>query len=185
LISADGTLAAKRLELLRDAVPHAMRIAVLSPEDPNFALQLEETRKAAAAMKVALDVVQVSGSDYAAAFSKLGTLKPDALVVGAHSFFMLDRQAIIALAAQYRLPAVYEWPEQVRDGGLLAYGTSLDGLYARMAVYVDQLFRGKKPAELPVEQPTVFNVAINLKTAKALGLQIPSSLLLRADEVVQ
>ena len=106
-------------------------------------------------------------------------------MVGAHTFFMVDRKLIIALAAKYRLPAVYEWPEQVRDGGLLAYGTSLDGLYSRMAFYVDQLFRGKKPADLPVEQPTTFRVVLNLGTAKVLGLTVPPALMVRADEVIQ
>ena len=185
LISADGTLAAKRLELLREVVPRAARIAILAPEDPDFQIQLEETRKAAALLKVGLDVVEARGGDYAGAFVKLGVLRPEALVVGAHNFFMQDRKPIIALAAKYRIPAVYEWAEQVRDGGLMAYGTSLDGLNARLAIYADQLFRGKKPADIPVEQPTTFGVALNLKTARALGLTIPQSLLLRADEVIQ
>ncbi len=185
LISAEGTLAAKRLELLREAVPRAAHVAMLAPEDTSFRVQLEETRKAANALKLDLNVVEARAGDYASAFAKLVALRPDALVVGAHTFFMQDRKPIIALAAKHRLPAVYEWPEQVRDGGLLAYGTSLDGLYSRIAVYTDQLFRGKKPADLPIEQPKTFSVALNLKTARALGLSVPQSILLRADEVIQ
>ena len=107
------------------------------------------------------------------------------LVVGASTFFMLDRKRIIALAEKYRLPAVYEWPEQVRDGGLIAYGTSLDGLYARIGVYADELFRGKKPADMPVEQPRKFELVVNLKTARAISIRIPQSILLRADRVIE
>ena len=185
LISADGTLAAKRIELLREAVPHAVRFAVLAPPERNFRLQLDETRKAANVHGITLDVEELQQGDYAGAFARIAARKPDALVVGAHTLFMMDRLAIIALAAQYRLPAVYEWPEQVRDGGLLAYGTDLDRLWTRVAVYADQLLIGRKPSDLPVEQPTTFRLALNLRTAKALGLVLPQSLLLRADEVVQ
>ena len=126
----------------------------------------------------------VHGNDYAGAFATLAARRPEALVVGAHSIFSVDRKPIIALAARYRLPAVYEWPEQVRDGGLMAYGTSLDGLYARLAAYAAQLFRGRRPAELPVEQPTTFRLVVNQRTAAALGLAIPPAFLLRADEVI-
>ncbi len=184
LISADGTLASKRLELLREAVPNATRIALLAPGDPTFRFQIDETRKAAEALRLELDVTTVRGSDYAGAFQSLAARRPDALVVGAHSIFSVDRQPIIALAARHRLPAVYEWPEQVRDGGLMAYGTSLDALYGRLASYAAQLFGGRKPAELPVEQPTTYRFVVNQRTAKALGLAIPPGLLLRADEVI-
>jgi putative ABC transport system substrate-binding protein len=185
LISADGTLAGKRLEFLRELAPRAARIGMLAPDVPSFRLQLQETQKAAAALKLELEVVKVRGGDYSGAFATISSRRPDALVVGASTFFMRDRKAIIALAAKHRLPAVYEWPEQVRDGGLIAYGTSLDGLYARIGAYADQLFRGKKPADLPVERPTEFELVINLKTAKALGLKIPQSLLLRADRLIE
>ena len=185
LIAADGTLAGKRLELLRELVPHAARIGMLVPDVPGFQLQLQETQQAAAALKVRLEVVKVRGGDYSGAFATISDRRLDALVVGASTFFMLDRKPIIALAAKYRLPAVYEWPEQVRDGGLIAYGTSLDRLYARIGAYAVELFRGKKPADLPVEQPVKFDLAINLRTAKTLGLNIPQSLLVRADRVIE
>ena len=96
-----------------------------------------------------------------------------------------DRAQIIALAAKHRLPAMYEWGDQVVDGGLMAYSTSLHGLRQRLASYVDRILKGARPADMPVEQPTKFERVINLKTARALGLTIPQSLLLRADEVIQ
>lgn len=185
LISADGTLAGKRLELLRELAPHAARIGMLAPDAPSFRLQIQETQRAAAALNVELDVVVVRGGDYSGAFASISGRRSDALVVGASTFFMLDRKRIIALADKYRLPAVYEWPEQVRDGGLIAYGTSLDGLYARIGVYADELFRGKKPADLPVEQPRKFELVVNLKTARAIGIRIPQSILLRADRIIE
>lgn len=185
LIAADGTLAGKRIELLREFVPKASRIAMLAVADRGFRPQIDETRAAARALGVALDVVEVQRGDYAAAFVRMAAQKPDALVVGATTFFMADRRPIIALAAEHRLPAVYEWPEQVRDGGLLAYGTSLDQLYARIGTYAVQLMQGRKPADLPVVQPATYRLVLNMRTAKALGLVVPQSLLLRADEVIQ
>jgi putative tryptophan/tyrosine transport system substrate-binding protein len=185
LISADGTLAGKRIELLRELVPKATRVAMLATADPGFRGQVDETRAAARALGVGLEVVEVQGGDYAAAFARMADRRAEALVVGASTFFMADRKSIIALAAQHRLPAVYEWPEQVREGGLLAYGTNLDQLYARIGTYADLLVRGRKPAELPVEQPATYRLALNLRTARSLGLVVPRSLMLRADEVIQ
>lgn len=186
LIAPDGTLAAKRLELLKAAVPQATRMAYLAPPaDPATRLQLQETRQAASVLGVELADVEVRDGDYASAFAAIAQLRPGALVVGAHTFFVRDRMPIIALAAQYKLPAIYEWREQVVDGGLMAYSTSLYGLYQRLAWYVDRILKGAKPGELPVERPSKFELAINLKTANALGLTIPQSLLLRADEVIE
>lgn len=185
LIAADGTLAGKRLELLREFVPRAERVGMLATTDRSFRPQIDETREAARALGMTLDVVDVQGGDYVAAFARLAAHKPDALVVGASTFFMTDRKPIIALAAQHRLPAVYEWPEQVRDGGLLAYGSDLDQLYARIGTYAVALLKGRKPADLPVERPSTYRLALNLRSAKALGLLVPRSLLLRADEVIQ
>jgi len=185
LIAADGTLAGKRIEMLRELVPKSVRVGMLATADRGFRAQIDETRVAARVLGITLDVVEVQGRDYAAAFTRLATQKPDALVVGASTFFMADRKPIIALAAQHGWPAVYEWPEQVRDGGLLAYGTSLDQLYARIGTYAVLLSQGRKPAELPVEQPATYRLVLNLRTARTLGLVVPQSLMLRANEVIQ
>jgi len=185
LISPEGTLAGKKLELLKEAVPRAGRIAVLAPGDPNFRPQLQEAEKAASSLGVKLVVVEVQGGDYERAFTAIAAERPGALYVGATSHFMRDRKRIIELAARHRLPAIYEWPEQVEDGGLMAYGASLSGLSRRMAAYVDRIFKGAKPGDLPVEQPTTFELVINLKTAKALRLTLPQSLLRRADRVIE
>ncbi len=185
LISADGTLAGKRIELLRELVPTATRVAMLATADRSFRAQIDETRDAARALGLALDVVEVQGGDYSGAFARMADRGAEALVVGASTFFMADRKPIIQLAARYRLPAVYEWPEQVREGGLLAYGTNLDQLYARIGIYAVALVHGRKPADLPVEQPATYRLALNLRTARILGLVIPQSLLLRAGEVIQ
>ena len=187
LIAPEGTLAGKKLELLREFVPRAKRIALLAPDDPGigFRLQREEVRKAAAALGVELIVVTVQGGDYAGAFAAIGAARAAALFVGAHSVFLRDRKQIIGLAAKYRLPAIYEWPQHVKDGGLMSYGASDTETYRRVAVYVDRIFKGARPSELPIEQPSKLLLVINFNTAKALGLTLPQSLLLRADEVIQ
>jgi putative ABC transport system substrate-binding protein len=185
LIAPDGTLAAKRLELLKEAVPRATRIALLAPVDPGFARQVQEAEKAAVSLGVKLVVVEVGDRDYDRAFAMIGANRADALFVGANAQFFIDRKRIIELAAKHRLPAIYEWPAQGEDGGLMAYGTSIAGLSQRAAAYIDRIFKGAKPADLPIEQPTKFELVINLKTAKALGLTIPPALLARADEVIQ
>ena len=136
-------------------------------------------------MGVKLAVVEVRGGDYEGAFTSMVANRPGALFIGAHTYFMRDRKRIIELAAKHRLPAIYEWPEQVDDGGLMSFGTRIAWVSQRVAAHVDRIFKGAKPADLPVEQPTKLELVINLKTAKALGLTIPPSLLLRADEVIQ
>jgi len=185
LIAAEGTLAGKKLEYLRDAAPGARRIALLVPDDPNLGLQVTETQRAAAALGIDLRVVQMRGNDYEAAFVAMVAERCGALFVAATTFFVRDRRQIIDLAMRHKLPSMWEWPEQVADGGLMAYGTSLTGLYQRVAVYVDRIFKGAAPGELPVEQPTTYELVINLKTARALGLSLPQTLLLRADRLVE
>ena len=108
-----------------------------------------------------------------------------ALVVASHQYFVRDRFQIIELAAAHRIPAMYEWREQVADGGLMAYSTSLFGLYQRIAMYMDRILKGARPGDLPVERPATFNLVINLKTARSMGLAIPASFLLRANEVIE
>ena len=185
LILPGSTLAGKKLELLKDVVPRVARIALLVPDDPTFPPQLRETRNAAASLGIKLVVVEVRGGDYDGAFATMAAERPGALLVAATPTFMSDRKRIIDLAAEHRLPAIYEWPEQVEDGGLMSYGSTQPTLFQRAATYIDRIFKGAKPGDLPIEQPTKFELVINLKTAKALGLTIPPSLLQRADQVIE
>ncbi|MCY7306368.1 MAG: ABC transporter substrate-binding protein [Rhodoferax sp.] len=186
LISPDGTLAGKKLELLRSAVPSTTRVGYLAPAaDPATRLQRQEVERAAKSLGLELVSAEVRDGDYARAFAALAAQRPGALFVGASTVFMRDRAQIIALAAKHRQPAMYEWREQVEDGGLMAYSTNLYGLYQRIGAYVDRILKGAKPGDLPVERPSKFDFVVNLKTARALGLVIPQAVLLRADEVIQ
>jgi putative ABC transport system substrate-binding protein len=185
LIAVDGTLAAKKLELLKEAAPRATRIVFLSPDDPAMQVQIAETRQAAAGLGLELSVVTVRGADYPGAFAAITAERAQAVFVGAQTTFMTDRKLIIDLARRNKLPTIWEWPEQVRDGGLMAYGTSLTALYERVAGYIDRIFKGARVGDLPIEQPTTFGLVLNWATAKAIGLSLPRPLLLRADEVVE
>jgi len=146
---------------------------------------MPELRRAAGALGLELSVVTVSNNDYADAFARIMAIRPDALFVLAETYFVRDRLPIIQLAAKYRLPAVWEWPEQVEDGGLMAYGTSLSERYQRVGDYIDRILKGAAPGDLPVDQPTTFQLAVNLKTAKAIGLTLPRSLILRAHQLIE
>jgi putative ABC transport system substrate-binding protein len=186
LIAPEGTLGAKKLELLKEAVPGARRVAVLAPEDPgSIAVQLPELRQAAGVLKLDLPVVAVRNGDYADAFARIAATRADALFVVATTYFFSDRRPIIDLANRHRLPAIWEWREQVQDGGLMAYGTSLAARNQRIAEVIDQILKGANPGEIPVDRPVRFELTINLKAAKAIGLALPQALLLRADEVIQ
>jgi putative tryptophan/tyrosine transport system substrate-binding protein len=185
LYAPEGQLASKRLELIKEAVPRATRIAVLVTRESDSQTQLQAALKAAAVLRVTLVVVEVPDSDYDRAFGTIMAERTDALFVSSSAILNRDRKQIIERAARYRLPAMYEWREQVEVGGLMSYGSSLVGLSRRVAAYVDKIFKGAKPGDLPVEQPTKFELVINLKTAKALGLTIPPTALARADEVIQ
>jgi putative tryptophan/tyrosine transport system substrate-binding protein len=185
LIATEGTLVAKRLELLKEAVPRARRIAVLSHGDASSRTMIEEAEKAARALGVKLIVVDVRNRNYDDAFARVSAERPDALFVLPTTFFFRDMKPIIDLAGRHRLPAIYEWREQVEAGGLMAYGSNLSDLGRRVTAYVDRLFKGTKPADLPVEQPTSFELVINVRTAKALQLTIPPSVLARADTLIE
>lgn len=185
LIAPEGTLAAKKVELLKEAVPRAARIVFLAPDDPAMQVQIAETRKAAQALGLEMGVVTVRGGDYAAAFAAIVAERAQAVYVGAQTTFMTDRKLIIDQALRHKLPTMWEWAEQVRDGGLMAYSTSLSGLYDRVASYIDRVFKGARIGELPIEQPTTFGLVLNQGTAKAIGLSLPRPLLLRADEVIE
>jgi len=181
---AAGTMAAKRVEVLKEVVPRARRIALLSWLGMEAA-QMKEAEQAARVLKIETVLVGVRNGDYEGAFSTLAAERADALFVVSNPILNRDRKRIIALAARHRLPAIYEWRESAEDGGLLAYGAKVRELNRRVAAYVDKILKGAKPGDLPVEQPTTFELVINLKTAKALGLTIPPSLLARADQVIE
>jgi putative ABC transport system substrate-binding protein len=180
-------MAVKRLEVLREALPSAGRIAVIvNPRNPSSVEQLAALRAAAPTLSVQLQPVEVGRSgEYVDAFSAIARARADAVIVLSDPEFFRERRVLIDLAAEKRTPACYEWREFVEAGGFLSYGSNFQDVAARAAVYVDRILRGAKPVDLPVEQPTKFELVINLKTAKALGLTIPPSLLLRADQVIE
>jgi len=146
---------------------------------------VHQARGAASRLGVDIVVVEVRDGDYDSAFAAIAAKRADALFVLGSPILNRDRKRIIALAAKHHLPAIYEWREHVEEGGLMAYGGEISALYRTVATYVDRLFKGANPADLPVEQPTTFLLAINLKTAKVLGITIPQSILVRADHVIQ
>jgi putative ABC transport system substrate-binding protein len=186
LVSSE--LDGKRLELLREVAPKASRIAILQVRgNPATLLRWRESRLAAEKLGVSLQAVEVSFPfDFESAFAAMRKERAGALLVPAYfTPNQKDRKAIVELAAKHRMPTLYDTKEFVDAGGLMAYGPSLADAHRRAAAYVDKILKGAKPAELPIEQPTKFDLAINLTTATALGLTIPQSLLLRADEVIQ
>ena len=176
----------KRLELLKQMVPGVSRVAVLMNPTSTNAAALKGLEAAARTLKVKLQVVEARDPQAIdGAFAAIKRDRPDALLVANSPMFFAERKRIVGFAAQSRLPGIFEWREFSEAGGLLSYGASLADNYRRLASYVDRILKGVKPADLPVEQPTRFELIINAKTAKALGLTIPQSLLLRADEVIQ
>jgi putative ABC transport system substrate-binding protein len=180
-------VAAKRLELLKEAVPSATRIAFLwNPENPDQKASFSEVRVGARALGVALQSVEArSGDELERALTAIKHDRPSAFLMTADNLHHRHTGRIVAFASEARLPAMYQLREAVDRGGLMSYGASLPDLGRRAAHYVDKILKGVKPADLPVEQPTKFELVINLKTAKTLGLTIPPSLLARADEVIQ
>jgi putative ABC transport system substrate-binding protein len=182
-------LVGKTLEQLKQAIPGVNRVAVLW--QPGLGERTEKdllkgAEAAGRALGVRLQFVEARGpADFDRAFSDMTKARADALTVLGSNMFLIERRRLVALAAKNRLPAVYPLREWVDVGGLMAYGANLADLFRRAATYVDKILKGAKPADLPVEQPTKFELVINLKTAKALGLTIPPSLLQRADEVIQ
>jgi putative ABC transport system substrate-binding protein len=178
-------LSAKRLELLKEAVPGVSRVAVLwNPTNPTNAPQLGDTKAAARALGVQLHSLEVRGpQDLESAFVAATRGRAGALIALDDQFIFTQRMRIVALAAKNRLPAIYGWGTFPEAGGLMSYSPDFLDMYRQAAVFVDKILKGAKPADLPVEQPTKFELMINLKTAKVLGLTIPPSLLLRADQV--
>ena len=186
--SMSPELNGKRLELLKQVVPGLSRVAILwNPDIRGAVLDYKETEGAARAMRLQLQSVEVTRvHDLERAFATMTTGRAEALVVPAvNPLAYSNRREIARLAQQKRLPALYGEGAYAEAGGLIAYGPSAADLWRRAAVYVDKILKGAKPGEIPVEQPTKFELVINLKTAKALGLTIPPSLLQRADQVIE
>ena len=177
----------KQLELLKEIVPRLTRVAILwSPANRSSLLLLEEGKRAARALGLQLQVVQAPRQeDLESAFASMSRERAGALLVLGDSMFILQRRRIADLAARSHLPAMYVLREHMDAGGLVFYGPSMVDNFRRAAVYVDKILRGAKPGDLPVEQPTKFELVINFKTAKMLGLTIPPSLLLQADQVIE
>jgi putative tryptophan/tyrosine transport system substrate-binding protein len=180
-------LSAKRLEILLELAPKASRVAMLwNDANTGMVLRSRETQDAATKLGVAIKSVGVHDLiSFDAAFAMIASEPIDALLTLVDPFTLQNRKRIVDFAAQQRLPAIYETGEFVETGGLISYGPNQPIIEQRAAEYVDKIFKGAKPADLPVEQPTKFEMLINMKTANALGLPIPSSIMLRADRVVE
>ncbi len=174
----------KRLELLREIVPKLTRVAVLwHPENPTNSVQLENAKAAAVALNLQLQPLPVSGpADFEGAFKM--ARGAGGLVQLDSTLFTTHRRRLAELALKSRLPTIYGYREMVEAGGLCSYGAHFRELYRSAATYVSKILKGAKPGDLPVEQPQLFELVVNLKTAKALGVTIPQSILLRADQVV-
>src|SRR5438093_1518986 len=180
-------ISGKRLELLKEIVPKLSRVAIFGDStNPGNAQSLRETELAAAAFGVQLQYLDVPGpKDIETAFRAASKGRADAVLVLGGPVVQSHRTQIVDLAAKSRLPATYNVPEFVEDGGLMSYGVSVNDLYRRAATYVDKILKGAKPADLPVEQPTKFEFIINLKAAKQIGVTIPPNVLARADKVIK
>ena len=180
-------LSAKRLELIHTLVPRLGRIAVLwDSSNPGMALRAKETRAAAEQAKIAFFDAGAQDLDgLEGMFAELSKKKPLAVVVTTEPFTQKHRTRILDFMARNGVPAMYEEVRFVEEGGLMSYGPSMSDLFRRSAIYVDKILKGAKPADLPVEQPTKFELAINLTTAKALGISVPDSILVRAEKVIE
>src|SRR5437764_2942005 len=177
----------KRLELLSELVPQARVVALLvNPTGPQTARIIRQAQETTRAMKLQLRVLEASNeNEIDAAFATLGKLHAGALVSSSDPFFTSRREQLVALAAHHAVPAIYQWREFTAAGGLISYGPSLSAAYREIGIYAGRILKGEKPADLPVQQSVKVEMIINLKTAKALGLTVPRSILARADEVIE
>jgi putative ABC transport system substrate-binding protein len=182
-----GQLGAKQLGLLRELVPKAAVVAMLvNPNNPVTEAVISDVRAAAAVTGHQIRIVNASNQDeIGKAFATLGELRADALIVGADPYFFTRNEQLVALAARHAVPAIYEFREFVVNGGLVSYGASIADGYRQAGAYAGQILKGAKPADLPVLQPTKFELVINLKAVKALGLTLSSGLLAIADDVIE
>ncbi|MEO8923871.1 MAG: ABC transporter substrate-binding protein [Caldimonas sp.] len=180
-------LSAKRLELLKEAIPAVKRVAVLwNADDLGMTLRYQQIQKAAAVLRLTVEPLGVrEPEDFNSAFSSMDKERPDALLLVTDSFTDLSRKRVLDFAATHGIPAMYERGNLVREGGLMSYGPNFDDMFRRAATYVDKILKGTRPGDLPVEQPTRYYLLVNVNTAKSLGLTIPNSVLLRADEIVR
>jgi ABC-type uncharacterized transport system substrate-binding protein len=180
-------LTAKRLDLLSELVPHARVIALLvNPNSPTSERMIQDVQEAARVKGVQLAIVEAGVQrEFETVFASLARLHADGLVVAADPFFGSSREQLVALAARYSIPTIYAFRENPTSGGLISYGPSLTSTYRQAGIYVGRILAGAKPADLPMQQPTNFELVINMKTATALGLTIPQSMLARADEVIE
>jgi len=175
---------AKQLQLLKEAVPRASRVAVV--HSPATTVGLREYEEAGRALQLRIELVEVSGADdLDRAFTKMARDRVDAILVPGDTLLFTERRRVSLLAREHRLPGIYSLQEFTELGGLMSYSARLTELFRRAAIYVDKILRGASPATLPVESPTQYELVINLKTAKTLGLTIPQPLLLRADKVIE
>jgi putative ABC transport system substrate-binding protein len=177
----------KRLELVSELVPRLNVIALLvNPQNVNAERMTREGQDAARAKGVHLSILKAANeSEIEAAFATLAQLKADALVVASDAFLNSRRDQLVTLSLGHAVPAIYQWREFATAGGLISYGPSNAGLFRQAGIYAGRILKGEKPADLPIQQPATFELVINLKTAKALGLIVPQSLLARADEVIE
>jgi putative ABC transport system substrate-binding protein len=180
-------LSAKRLEILTEAIPKARRVAVIwNADDRGMTLRYQNVEKAAQALRVAVQPLGVRApDDFDAAFAAMAQQRPDALLMVTDGLTNLNRKRVIDFAALHKIPAMYEFSFLVQDGGLMSYGPSQEENYRLAAGYVDRLFKGAAPSTLPVARPTRYYLAINQKTARSLGLTLPPSILVRADQVIE
>jgi putative ABC transport system substrate-binding protein len=180
-------LGAKQLGLLHELTPNAVRIAMLvNPDNANAVVETTGTQTAARTIQRQLLILDAqSERDIEAAYATLAQQRADALVVANDSFFLAHAQQLVAMSARYAVPTVYARREYAEAGGLMSYGTSATEAYQQVGIYAGRILKGAKPADLPVVQSTRFELVINLKTAKALGLDVPATLLARADEVIE
>jgi putative ABC transport system substrate-binding protein len=180
-------LTPKLLELLSELVPRTGVIALLvNPTNPQSERIIKDVQEAARAKGVQLSILKAGAeSEIDAAFASLAQLHVGALVIGADAFFASRREQFVALASRYAVPVIYPFREFAAPGGLISYGPSFTSVYRQVGTYAGKILKGAKPADLPVQQPTTFELVINLKTAKELGLTVPQALLARADEVIE
>ena len=180
-------LVGKRLELLKEAVPRVSRVAILSnPQHPGERRELRETQSTARALGISLDYYQTrTTADFDTAFDTIAKEKANGLLVFPEAVTMRNRLRMIEFASKHRLPSMFGWKEFVEAGALMAYGPNRDESYKRIAVYVDKILKGAKPADLPVELPRRFELVISLNTAQQIGLTIPPNVLARADRVIR